>query len=554
MSEISITKRNGKVELLDYKKIHDVLNWATDGLKKVNVSDVAMKAKLQFYDKMPTRDIHMALIKSAQDLISPKNHNYQYVAAKLLNFYLRKEIYNTAKDMPHLELVITQNVEAGVYDDIIAEKYTPEDIDILNDYIKHDRDFNFSYGGLKQLVDKYLLKDRKAGITYETPQFMYMMIAMTLFQDYKKKGQRINLIRKFYNDISLHKLSLPTPIMCGVRTPNRQFSSCTLIDVGDSLDSIFSSDHAIGSYTAKRAGIGLNCGRIRGIGAKIRGGEVVHTGVIPFLKKFEKTTRCCTQNGVRGGNSTTHFPFWHQEIEDILVLKNNKGTDDNRVRKMDYSIQLSRIFYQRFLDDEYISLFSPHKVEDMYEAFGYDTELFDELYLKYEQDDTRLAGKIRARELMNVLIQERVGTGRIYIMNIDHCNTHSAFKDKINMSNLCLVGDTIVDILLDGTPMQARLDMVVGMGHFIANNEYDGVFEEGDNDIKILSKNINNGKIEYKKVTAVALTATDAEVMRITDERTGKSITCTPSHQVYTRNRGYVEAGELNEEDVLDIS
>jgi ribonucleotide reductase alpha subunit len=554
MSDISVTKRNGKLEPLNYEKIHSVLYWATEGLKKVSVSDIEMKAKLQLYDKMPTRDIHRALIQSAQDLISPKKSNYQYVAARLLNYYLRKEIYNTAKDMPSLEDVIKQNVEAGVYDSQILDKYTTEDMDVLNDYIKHDRDFKFAYGGLKQLIDKYLLKDRKKGVTYETPQFMYMIIAMTLFQDYKKNGHRYNLIRKFYNDISLHKLSLPTPIMCGVRTPNRQYSSCTLIDVGDSLDSIFSSDHAIGSYTAKRAGIGLNCGRIRGIGAKIRGGEVVHTGVIPFLKKFEKTTRCCTQNGVRGGNSTTHFPFWHQEIEDILVLKNNKGTDDNRVRKMDYSIQLSRLFYKRFIEDKEISLFSPHKVQDLYEAFGYDSAKFEELYLKYEKDKSVVAGTIRARKLLNILIQERVGTGRIYIMNIDHCNDHSAFKDKINMSNLCLTGDTVVDILINGTPLKARLDMVVGMGHFISDMENEGEFAEGDVEIKILSKNVDNEKIEYKKILAVALTGIDKEVLKITDEETGKSVICTPEHKIYTRNRSYVMAKELNKDDVLDLS
>jgi ribonucleoside-diphosphate reductase alpha chain len=448
MSEISVTKRNGKVEPLDYEKIHSVLSWATEGLKKVHVSDIEVNAKLQLYDGIPTSDIHRVLVQSAQDLISPKNHNYQYVASKLLNYCIRKEIFNTAKDMPDLEFIIRQNVEAGVYDPLVLEKYSSEDMDVLNDYIKHDRDFNFAYGGLQQLIDKYLLKDRKTDKIYETPQFMYMMIAMTLFQDYKKTGVRYNLIRKFYNDISLFKLSLPTPIMCGVRTPNRQFSSCTLIDVDDNLDSIFSSDHAIGNYTAKRAGIGLNCGRIRGVGAKIRGGEVVHTGVVPFLKKFEKTTRCCTQNGVRGGNSTTHFPFWHQEIEDILVLKNNKGTDDNRVRKMDYSIQLCRLFYRRFVANEDIALFSPHSVPDLYDAFGLDNDIFEELYEKYEQREDLVIEKINARDLLNSLIQERVGTGRIYIMNLDHCNTHSAFQDKIVMSNLCQ------EITLPTSPIQ----------------------------------------------------------------------------------------------------
>jgi ribonucleoside-diphosphate reductase alpha chain len=265
---------------------------------------------------------------------------------------------------------------------------------------------------------------------------MYILIAMTLFSDYKK-GRRLNLIRKFYNDVSLFKLSLPTPIMCGVRTPNRQYSSCTLIDVGDDMDSIIHSDAAVSYYTSKRAGIGLNFGRIRGIGSKIRNGEVVHTGVIPFLKKFEASTRSCTQNGVRGGSSTTHFPIWHSEIESVLVLKNNRGTDDNRVRKMDYSIQMSRLFYRRIINNQNITLFSPHEVPDLMDAFGYDNDKFDALYEKYEKSRGIYKKQINSRELFNHLCRERVETGRIYIMNLDHCNSHSAFTDKINMSNLC---------------------------------------------------------------------------------------------------------------------
>lgn len=542
MSKIHVKKRDGSLALLDYDKIHTVLFWATEGLKKVSVSDIELNAKLQIYNKVETREIHKILIQSASEMISPQFPNYQYVAARLLNYYIRKEIFGVTKDLPHLSELIQNNVTRRVYDSIILEKYDENEIDIINDMIKHERDFNFAHAGLQQLIDKYLLQDRKTKELFETPQYMYMLIAMTMFSNYNK-GKRLNYIRKFYNDISQFKISLPTPIMCGVRTPNRQYSSCCLIDVGDSLDSIFHSDMAVGYYTSKRAGIGLNCGRLRANGSKIRGGEVVHTGVIPFLKKFESTTKCCTQNGVRGGNSTTYFPFWHKEIEDIIVLKNNKGTDDNRVRHMDYGIQFCRLFYKRFLDDGNITLFSPHDVPDLYETFGIDNNKFDELYEKYEK--SRVIKKtIKARDFFNKYCQERLGTGRIYLMNIDNCNTHSAFLDKINMSNLCcLTGDTIVDVLINGSPLKVRLDLVVSIFNYEENTK-----------IKILSKNCKSNKISYQAIIKALKTKKNAELIKITDIRTGNNILCTPDHQLYTKNRGYINASELNEEDILDIS
>ena len=335
---------------------------------------------------------------------------------------------------PPLQDIIQRNIDASVYDSAILDNYTTEEIDKCDSFIKHSRDLNFTYAGLQQIVDKYLVQDRSSGDIYETPQFMYMLIAMTLFSQYDK-DKRLDYVKRYYDAISQFKINIPTPIMAGVRTPLRQFASCVLVDSDDTLDSIFSSDTAIGKYVAQRAGIGINAGRIRGIGSKIRGGEVQHTGVIPFLKKFESTVRCCTQNGVRGGSATVHFPIWHQEIEDIIVLKNNKGTEDNRVRKLDYSIQLSKLFYERFLKNEDITLFSPHDVPDLYESFGSDG--FDELYEKYERATSIPKKKVSARELITDLLKERAETGRIYIMNIDHSNTHSSFLDKVNMSNLC---------------------------------------------------------------------------------------------------------------------
>ena len=330
--------------------------------------------------------------------------------------------------------MIERNVDKGLYTPDLLKAYSDKELKKLNSYLRHSRDFDFTYAGLQQVVDKYLVQDRSTGTLFETPQFMYMLIAMTLFQNYEKED-RLLYVRRYYDAVSMFKINIPTPVMAGVRTPLKQFASCVLVDADDSLDSLFASDMAIGRYVAQRAGIGINAGRIRGLGARIRGGEVQHTGVIPFLKKFESTVRCCTQNGVRGGSATVHFPIWHQEIEDIIVLKNNKGTEDNRVRKLDYSIQLSELFYQRFLKNEDITLFSPHDVPGLYESFG--TPEFDELYEKYERATSVPKRKIGARELITDLLKERAETGRIYIMNIDHSNTHSSFLDKVNMSNLC---------------------------------------------------------------------------------------------------------------------
>ena len=429
-----VNKRNGSIEPLNLEKIHKMVELACDGLAGVSSSQVEINSGLQFYDGISTKEIQEILIRSASDLIDLDAPNYQYVAARLLLFSLRKQLYGVQFDHPTLFAHVNKCVEQEVYDSEVLHKYTQEEIDGLGEYLDHERDFLFTYAGLRQVTDKYLVQDRSTGEIYETPQFMYMMIAITIFQNYSQEN-RITYIKKYYDAISRHKINIPTPIMAGVRTPIRQFASCVLVDIDDTLDSIFSSDMAIGKYVAQRAGIGINAGRIRGINSKIRGGEVQHTGVVPFLKKFEATVRCCTQNGIRGGSATVHFPIWHQEIQDILVLKNNKGTEDNRVRKLDYSIQLSSIFYQRFIDDEDISLFSPHDVPGLYDAFG--TESFDELYERYEGQTEIPRTNVSAQELFLNLLKERAETGRIYIMNIDHCNSHSSFKDPVRMSNLC---------------------------------------------------------------------------------------------------------------------
>ena len=434
--EVFITKRNGQKEKLNLDKIHFVVEEACNDLTGVSASQIEMNSDLQFYDGMTTDEIQNILIRSANDLISLETPNYQYAAARLLLYGLHKQVYGQY-DHQTLSQVIDANIERGVYDPAIKEKYTDTEIKKLNTYIKHDRNEEFTYAGLRQVVDKYLCQDRSSGQIYETPQFMYMMIAATLFAEYPQET-RLSYVKKYYDATSLFKVNIPTPVMAGVRTPIRQFASCVLVDVDDTLSSIFSSNSAIGYYIAQRAGIGINAGRVRAINSKIRGGEVAHTGVVPFLKVYEATVRSCTQNGVRGGSATTHFPLWHYEIEDILVLKNNKGTDDNRVRKLDYSIQLNKLMYERLLSGGEITLFSPHDVPGLYEAFySGDNDKFKELYEMYERKTSIRKKKIDAHELFSSVLKERAETGRIYIMNVDHANTHSSFKDPVYMSNLC---------------------------------------------------------------------------------------------------------------------
>jgi ribonucleotide reductase alpha subunit len=567
---LKVTKRDGNIEKLDLDKMHKMVEVATAGLAGVSASQVEMTSGIQFYDGITTEEIQEILIRSASDLIDLDHPNYQFVAARLLLFSLRKRLFGKMNELPNLTDHITKLAYDNVYDKDIFVKYSLEEILKVETFIDHDRDFMFTYAGLRQVVDKYLVQDRSTGEVYETPQFMYIMIALTIFRDYPKET-RLSYVKRYYDAISKHRINIPTPIMAGVRTPLRQFASCVLVDVDDTLDSIFSSDMAIGKYVAQRAGIGINAGRIRGINSKIRGGEVQHTGVVPFLKKFESTVRCCTQNGIRGGSATVHFPIWHIEIEDILVLKNNKGTEDNRVRKLDYSIQLSKIFYERFIADGEISLFSPHDVPGLYDAFG--TDDFDTLYRMHELNDAVPRKTVGAQELFLDLLKERAETGRIYIMNIDHCNSHSSFKDQITMSNLCVAGDTKIKIkypksicddigeIYDWKVYEEEIE-IGDLDEYISSREI-GImsYKVSDNDpcedfpqIEVLSYNIETNQQEWKPITAFAETSPKARVMKITDEESGKSIVVTPEHKLFTKNRGYVMAKDLVETDELVLT
>jgi len=433
-SDIKVIKRSGASEPLDINKLHVMVEAACEGLAGVSVSQVEMSSEIQFFDGITTDQIQRILVSSASNLIDLEHPNYQFVAARLMLFALRKQVYGKLHELITVREQVELCVAADVYDAEILDLYTEEEFAEFDRIIDHDRDYIFTFAGLRQVIDKYLVQDRTAGTMYETPQFMYLLVAATMFSRYSKET-RMSYVKRYYDATSKHRINIPTPVMAGVRTPLRQYASCVLIDSDDSLDSIFSSDMAIGRYVAQRAGIGINAGRIRGLNSTIRGGEVSHTGVIPFLKKFEATVRCCTQNGIRGGSATVHFPIWHQEIEDIMVLKNNKGTEDNRVRKLDYSIQMSKIFYERFIQNSEITLFSPHNVPGLYDAFG--TDEFDSLYCRYEQDTSIPRTTVKAQELILDILKERAETGRIYIMNLDHCNSHSSFLDKVEMSNLC---------------------------------------------------------------------------------------------------------------------
>jgi len=541
-TKLFVTKRDGRKEAFCLEKIHRVLEWATKDISGVSISEIEIKANLQIYDGIPAYDIHELLIRSAADLISEDTPNYQTVAANLINYKLRKEVYGQYQPWSLIDVIDT-NIKAGIYDPDVLEKYSKEELVELNSYIRHDRDQNFSYAGMEQFRGKYLAQDRSTGKIYETPQILYMMVALTLFSG-EDRARRLRQIKDYYDMTSQFYISLPTPIMAGARTPVKQFSSCVLIESGDSLDSIIGTVNAVVRYVSKKAGIGINAGAIRAEGSKVGDGSVVHTGIIPFLKLFQSAVKSCSQGGVRGGAATVYYPIWHLESPEMVVLKNNKGTESNRVRHMDYGVQINRLFYQRLLNREKITLFSPHEVPDLYAAFFEDQALFQELYEKYERSRSVRKRVVDAEEHFDSIIRERQETGRVYIMNVDHVNTHSSFDEKVapvRMSNLCLVGDTQVDLIVDGQFKSVRLDAVGGLLNL-------------HSEVLVKSYDIETRTDRYEKILNFGQTSPAAEVIEIQDLETGKTIICTPEHMVFTRNRGYVEAAELVESDELVFS
>jgi ribonucleoside-diphosphate reductase alpha chain len=436
--QINVTKRDGTTQQFDLDKVHKVLEWATEGITGVSQSEIELRANLQLYDKIPAYDIHELLIKSSSELISEHTPNYQFVAARLISYKIRKEVYGQYDPWP-LKKLIKKNIKKGLYDSSIVDKYSESELDQLNNYLKHDRDDTFTYAGMEQFRGKYLVQDRTTNKVYESPQMLYMMVAATLFTE-ENQDDRILWIKAYYDAISQFYISLPTPIMAGVRTPTRQFSSCVLIESGDSLDSINSTATSIVKYISKKAGIGVGAGSIRALGARIGDGSIVHTGLIPFLKYFQAAVKSCSQGGVRGGAATIYLPIWHYEFEDLIVLKNNKGTEETRVRHMDYAFQFNKLMYERLIEGGNITFFDPSDVPDLYETFFVDQEKFKELYEKYERAYSIRKKTLPALEVFQSFLTERKDTGRIYLQNVDHANQHGAFIEKeapIHMSNLC---------------------------------------------------------------------------------------------------------------------
>jgi ribonucleoside-diphosphate reductase alpha chain len=535
--QIHVIKRSGEKEIFNIDKINKTVIWATEGIKDVNLSDIEINAKINIRDGITTEEIHQVLIESAANLITIDTPNYQLVAARLLTYQIRKNVWG-GKNPPKLIDLLKKNIAAGVYSSEILDWYSEKELNKIDEFIDHDRDFIFTYAGIKQLIDKYLTQNRKTKEIYETPQFAYILIAAFCFAKYPK-ATRLDYLKRAYNSYSKHKINLPTPIMAGVRSPLKSFASCLLTAVDDSMDSILANVSVIGHATAKRYGIGLSVAHIRALGSPIRGGDVVHTGKIPFLKVFESTVKSCHQNGIRGGSATTTTFVFDYDIQDILVLKNNAGTEENRVRKLDYSIGISKLFYQRWLDKKDITLFSSHECPDLYEKFG--TPEFDGLYEKYEKDSSlKFKRTVSARDLFDLITKERIETGRIYILNIDNVNSHSAWLDTVQMSNLCVTGDTLIDIQADGqnlTVQMKDLDFYVKTGK----------------ELKVKSFDINTNEVVYSDITAFAQTGESIELIEIEDEQ-GNVVKCTPDHLIYTTNRGYVRAGDLNERDTLKIT
>ena len=546
-----VTKRNGTKELLDLSKIHQVINWACNGddifppIKGVSVSQIEMTANPHFVANIKTSTIHQTLIKAAADLISEDTPNYDHVAARLNWLSIRKEAFGS-NTPPHLYDVVKKNIVAGVYTKELLEFYTQEEFNILNEMIDHNRDDLFRYAGSEQMRKKYLVQNRKTKHLYETFQFPYILVPALLFAHYPKET-KFQYIKKFYDLVSLHYISLPTPIMAGLRTNVKQFSSCTLMDCGDSLTSIKATSAAIIDYASRKAGIGLNIGRLRAEGQPVRQGDAITTGVIPYLKLMNSSLRAVSQGGIRSASASINYPGWHLEFEKLIELKNNKGTEETRIRTLDYVVALNGTMYKRLITGGNITLFSPEEVPDLYEAFySSDLQKFEELYEKYENSNKVVKKTIPAYEYFTKLMSERYETGRIYIFNADNVNYQTPYYEPVYMTNLCVVPETEIEVTINNREMNITVGEITDL--FEQSKEF-GL----ELDIRVLSKNVETNEISYNPIVKAWQTDTNREVIKITDETTGKSLTLTANHPVWTLNRGWVNAGELQETDELDI-
>lgn len=538
VKQITVKKRKGGVEPLDVDKINKVVDFACDGVTGVSASDVIMSAKIAFFDGITSKQIHQQLVNSAANLISEKTPNYQIVAGRLLMYDIRKDAWKSVLP-PRLYDHIVKLVQGGYYTSELLTNYTEKEWDSINTFIKHDRDFDIMYIGAAEYKTKYAVRDRSIEeiSPLETPQFTYVLAAVIM----SGFSKNLSEIKKIYNTISTFKISLPTPIMAGLRTPTKQFSSCVLIDTDDTLDSIIATTGSIVKYISKKAGIGINASKLRAEGASVAGNTIKHTGAIPFYRLFESAVKSCSQGGVRGGAATLYFPMWSMEFEDLIVLKNNKGTPENRVRKLDYGIQINDYLYNRLINKGNITLFSTDEVPGLHDAFFSNKEEFARLYEKYERS-TKIRKKVfTAAEIFTKFIIERKDTGRIYVMNVDNANDHSPFKEPVKMSNLCVAADTEIEVIING--VEEIRDQIQNLATTVFHND----------DVRVKSYNEETGQIEYNKIVELAKTNAYADVLHIEDTSTGKIIICTSWHKIFTKNRGWVEAGQLVEKDELLI-
>lgn len=454
--EIQVIKRDGSRVRLDISKIQRQVAFDCNGIDGVSPSMIEIRAQLEFHDGMTTETIDGLLLQSMVSLVDESenpeinNVNYQYVAGRQRLSMLRKEVYGQYEP-PKLYSIVKKNVESGMYTSELLEWYTEDEWNIIDLFIDHSKDENYTYSAMAQLCEKYLVQNRATGKIYETPQIRYAVAAATAFHN-EGKEMRLKLVKDYYECASDGHFTLATPVLAGLGTTTKQFSSCVLISSDDTLDSIFAAGEMMAKYASKRAGIGLEIGRIRPLGSPIRNGEIKHTGLIPFLKKWFADLRSCSQGGIRNASCTVTFPVWHAQFEDLIVLKNNQGTEENRVRQMDYSVVVSAMFWKRYKNNENITLFAPHEVPDLYEAYYKDSEEFERLYLKYEQDKTKTKKVLSAEEIFkNGILKERTDTGRIYLVNIDNVINQGPFDcklDPIYQSNLCQ------EILLPTRPFQ----------------------------------------------------------------------------------------------------